>query len=239
MSRPRNTSVDAARKTFGQVGLPLPPVPERFEKVLRQIHPWCFGTRKVSGMAMYFFDRYWQEPLTRSTRAYVAFSHAGHGANSYAITYHLVDGPLARFVQDRFGGIYADERRDRRAIKALFRRCAASIAAIDKAKARGLPGPPGRLIVIESPMRGLQAWGWLEHPLQGPEEAKTWVTRHRVWPIEYPPGQTRIQPERLPTAAARQWLLTGALRPLRPALSGDKGPGRGTFGAHARERRRT
>ncbi len=206
MPRRKKTGLDEATRTFASAGLPLPPVPSRFVNTLRVIHPWCFGTRKVSGMAMYFFDSYPMEPLLRSTRAYVAFSHAGHGINSYAITYQIVDGPLALFVQEGFGGAYSNAQSDRRAVKALFRRCAALIRDVDKAKDRGLSGPPGRLLVIESAMRGLHAWGWLERPPRSPAEMKAWWNKHRVGPVEYPPGLTRLQAEELPTVAARKWV---------------------------------
>ena len=212
MPKQRHLGLDEATKTFAGAGLTLPPVPSRFANALRVIDPWCFGTRKVSGIGMYFFDRYWKEPLTRSTRAYVAFSHAGHGINSYAITYHLVDGPLALFVQRGFGGVYSNKQADRRAVNSLFRRCAALVAAVEKAKDRGLKGPPGRLLVVESTMRGLHVWGWLERPPRSAAEAKAWWSKHRSGPVEYPAGQTKIQSEDLPTVAARKWLNRTRLR---------------------------
>jgi hypothetical protein len=184
-------------------------VPARFTESFGVIEPWCFGTRKVSGMAMYFFDRYWKEPFVRRTQSYVAFSHAGHGINSYAITYQLVDSPLALFVQEGFGGGYSNKRRDRQSVKAMFGRCAALIAAVDEARLQGLRGP-GRLLVVESPMRDLCGWGWLERPLSGGDEARAWWNAHRVGPVDYPPGQHKIDAEQLPTMAARQWVIDTA-----------------------------
>lgn len=205
MAARTKTALDVAKRILGKAGLPLPPIPGRFIESLRPVEPWCFSTRKTSGMAMYFFDRHWKEPLVRRTRPYLAFGHAGHGANSYAVTYELVDRRPALFAQEGFGGIYADMQRDRRGVRAMFERCAALIAAVDDAIAKGLRGP-GRLFVVESPMRDLCGWGWLERPFADGQEARAWWAAHRVGPIDYPPGQHRIEPEALPTVAARRWV---------------------------------
>ena len=46
--------------------------------------------------------------LTGQVDDFVAVSHAGHGANSYALSYFLVDGPLALFLQTAWGGVFTD-----------------------------------------------------------------------------------------------------------------------------------
>jgi hypothetical protein len=207
----KKTALQAATQAFVSVGLPLPPIPSRFAESFRVIEPWCFSSRKISGMAMYFFDRYWKEPVVRKTQSYVAFCHAGHGINSYAITYQLVDSPLALFVQEGFGGGYSDKRRDRQSVKAMFDRCATLIAAVDEARARGLSGP-GRLLVVESPMRDLCGWGWLERTLPSGAEARVWWDAHRVESRDYPPGQHRLALDHLPTVAARRWVSETAFQ---------------------------
>ena len=64
-------------------------------------------------MAMYMFEDYISEALIGTAPDYVAFCHAGHGMNSYAINYHLVDGPLALFVQAPWGGALFQRRGER------------------------------------------------------------------------------------------------------------------------------
>ena len=76
-----------ARRTFEQAGLPLPPVPERFASALRKTREWCFSTREIDPMVMYMFDTYLHDALADQSPDYVAFSHAGHGVNSYALNY--------------------------------------------------------------------------------------------------------------------------------------------------------
>lgn len=92
-----------AQQTFAAAGLAEPPIPNRFRSRIRVEAPWCFATRTVNAMDMYFFQRYPAEVLTGSPRDYIAISHAGHGANSYAINYHLVDGVIAVFAQIGWG----------------------------------------------------------------------------------------------------------------------------------------
>src|SRR5688572_6246158 len=99
MSKIVKSGLDEARETFARKLLALPPVPDRFEKDLRVIEEWCFATRKVDAWRKYDFSHYIREVLTRKTPNYVAFSHAGHGINSYALNYQLVDGPLAVLAQ--------------------------------------------------------------------------------------------------------------------------------------------
>jgi len=116
-------------------------------------------------MAMYFFDQYVTEIFSGAPRDYIAISHAGHGVNSYAINYHLVDGPLAVFAQVGWGGGYDDAMESGHQVNNLFHRLSRMIAAADIAKPRWLAAHSGRLVVIESRFRRRSAWGWCDRPL--------------------------------------------------------------------------
>lgn len=153
---------------------------------------------------MYFFDDYLREVLTKKTNDYVAVSHAGHGVNSYAINYHLVDGPLAVFAQVGWGGVYSDPVASGARVKELFDRIAKLISASHKAKARGLTGPPGRLVVIESDLRREFAWGWVDRPLRG-AVVRDWVHRHAA---SESANSTQSDGPTVPTIAALKWLDT-------------------------------
>ena len=162
-------------------------------------------------MAMYMFDHYISEALIGTAPDYLAFCHAGHGINSYAINYHLVDGPLALFAQAPWGGAYSNPEETAAAVAALFTRCAALIEAVETAKARGLSGPPGRLFVVESLLRGFFRWECLHAPLADDTAADAWLHPGGEGIVEdgaYPQLESD-----LPTVAARQWLETrGRLR---------------------------
>ena len=164
----------ATRRAFAEVGLAEPPVPHRFERRVRVIAPWCFATRPVDPMAMYFFDQYVMEVFSATPQDYVAISHAGHGANSYAINYHLVDGSLAIFAQVGWGGVYDDATESGQQVNDLFLRLSRTLAAADAARTRWLARRGGRLVVIESLLRGKSAWGWLD-PSLSRQAVRSWL----------------------------------------------------------------
>lgn len=189
--------VRRAIRTFERAGLVAPPVPERFAGALRLIEPWCFATRDIDPMSMYMFDRTVSDGLAAAD--VVAFSHAGHGINSYAINYFLVDGPLALFAQVAWGGAYADSAESAAAVAQLFERCSALIRAMDDARMRDAL-PAGRLVVVESQFRDLQAWGWIDAPFADGDAAREWLQAR-------PNAEGQATPA---TAAALEWLQSGA-----------------------------
>src|SRR5688572_5088714 len=129
MDKTRRPSVGVrkAERILADAGLMLPPIPSRFANQLRTVEEWCFATREINPMAMYMFDDYVKEALLGTAPDYLAFCHAGHGINSYAINYHLVDGPLALFAQAPWGGLYSNADENAAALAAQFTRCAALI----------------------------------------------------------------------------------------------------------------
>jgi hypothetical protein len=169
----------AARHTFAEAGLAEPPIPHRFERRMRVIAPWCFATRTVDPMAMYFFEEYVMEVLASTPRDYVAICHAGHGINSYAINYHLIDGPLAVFAQVGWGGAYDDPTESAQRANDLWLRISRLLAAADAARSRWLARRSGRLVVIESSLRGESAWGWHDRP-QRRKAVRSWLEAHSL-----------------------------------------------------------
>jgi hypothetical protein len=211
-NRTQSTGFEAARRTFERAGMQLPPIPDRFVPGLQEIGEWCFSTCPISPMLMYFFDRYLYEALTGTLQDHVAISHAGHGMNSYALNYHVVDGPLILMIQASYGGAYDNPEADKRYMKAQFKRCAALIAAVDSAKAHGLVGP-GRLAVFESGLRGSAAWGWLSKPLSDQDAASSWLREHQIEPDR---NGRRPSDSEGPINAARAWLEAGEFTKLVP-----------------------
>lgn len=164
-----------AERLFRDAGLSMPPVPPALAHNIRMIQPWCFATRDINPQTMYMFDHYVQQALTGSAPDYLAFAHGGHGANSYALTYHLVDGALAVFAQVLWGGVYTDTEQARAEIQQLFSEVGSLISAAESARDQQALPPRGRLIVCESPMRDVLAWGWLDDPLANPAAAASWM----------------------------------------------------------------
>ena len=91
-------------ETFREAGLPAPPIPSRFESSLQDLGPWWFATNDVSPAAMYLFDTdFLLTLLSGQFDDFVAVSHAGHGANSYALSYFLMDWTAGTVPPNRVG----------------------------------------------------------------------------------------------------------------------------------------
>lgn len=197
MSHRDSDALQAARRRLQSLGLPLPPIPERFFPVLRQIEDWCFATADISPMRMYMLEQYVPQAVAGVAPDYLAFSHAGHGANSYMLNYYLVDGQLAVFMQFPCGGIYGDAAMDAHRIREGFVQCARLLAAADRAKALAILRRPGRLVVCQSEPRGIATWEWLQGPLP--------MTAAEAWLKSLPSALPRA-PARAPALEAALWL---------------------------------
>ena len=162
------------RRLFTESGLAAPPVPEPLEPALLSRGTWLFATREVDPMAMYSFEHYLVEAVAEPVEDYIAISHAGHGANSYALNYQLVYGPVAIFIQAPWGGVYTDGEAAAREVARQFAQCGDLIAAAEASAGR-VPGPPARLIVAESGFRGISVCEWLTQPLRDKRAAQGWL----------------------------------------------------------------
>lgn len=163
--------------TFESAGLPEPPIPTRFRSQLRRIEEWCWATRQIDPIEMYMFH-YPAEVLSGDVEDYVAVSHAGHGANSYGISLHLVDGPVAVFVQTLWGGVYTDNDAQAKGLDAQFRKVRALIETVE-AVADGVPSRPDRLVVGHSDFRLAAYCGMVAGPLSD-EQTRDWFEESRI-----------------------------------------------------------
>ncbi len=75
-------------RTFDEAKLELPPIPEQLRPRLRRLGPWVWATRSIEPDGMYMFREYVAELFREPVDDYVAVSHAGHGTNSYGLSYH-------------------------------------------------------------------------------------------------------------------------------------------------------
>jgi hypothetical protein len=153
-------------ETFREADLPAPPIPSRFESSLQALGPWWFATNDVSPAAMYLFEtNFLLTLLTNQLDDFVAVSHAGHGANSYALSYFLVDGPLALFLQTAWGGVFTDPEKAESAWRLLVSHVERLIQAAQSATAVNAGGAEERLVVVNSDFRGGGSWALCRPPL--------------------------------------------------------------------------
>lgn len=153
-------------ETFREADLPSPPIPSRFESSLQALGSWWFATNDVSPAAMYLFETdFLLTLLTGHVDDFVAVSHAGHGANSYALSYFLVDGPLALLLQTAWGGVYTDVERAVAAWRLLVSHVERLIQAAQSATAVKAGRAEERLVVVNSDFRGSGSWALCRRPL--------------------------------------------------------------------------
>lgn len=164
----------SASELFRGAGLLAPPVPQRLAATFVRHGDWFFATRDPPGH-MYNVAWFAAEVATALVDDYVAVAHAGHGVNSYAISYALVYGPLAIFTQCGWGGVYMDQTDSTHAVNEMFELCSALIKAVDQLEAATRPAP-ARLIVLDDQFTGAGGFcTWLESPFGSEAAARDWI----------------------------------------------------------------
>ena len=86
-----------------KVGLQKVFIPSSLEGEMERISDWVFGTRG-DARNLYEFIAFVQEAATSNVDDYLLLGQAGHGMQSYAMHYYLVEGQLALFLQMAWGG---------------------------------------------------------------------------------------------------------------------------------------
>lgn len=117
-----------------QLGIDVPPVPEQFPATLRRLSPHAFAARELPWSP--YEVAHWVSE--EGAPEYLVVGHAGHGVNSYAVSYFLVQQHLRLFIQVGLGGVYMDGERSRRAVCEAFSAAALLIGAAELATVRTL-----------------------------------------------------------------------------------------------------
>ncbi len=141
------------KKLFKGTGIKLPPVPEAFSERLEERGRWCLSTRMVR-LSPYDFDSYVQKARGKRVANYLVIAHAGHGVNSYAWHYYLVDGALRILLQLGWGGVYGDRKKETEEINQCFQLVAKLAATVPDAVRRGRLGKKQRVLVAGSNFYG-------------------------------------------------------------------------------------
>lgn len=98
------------------MGMDVPPVPEKFGATLRRRSQDAFATRELP-WSPYEVEAWVTE---EGAPEYLLVGHAGRGVNSYAISYFLMQRNLRLFIQVGLGGVYMDAEKSRRAVCEAF-----------------------------------------------------------------------------------------------------------------------
>lgn len=160
--------VEQARQLFTREGLPFPPLPDDLAANLEvsEDSESVFSTRELR------YSPYNMEVLVgelvdgEEPDDYAVLGFDGHGVNSWAVHYVLLQPGLALFLQLPWGGAYEDADENRALIARTFEWAEALQGAIQRILPRGLIPPGWRLVVVRSDFFP-SAWTWLPHPSPG------------------------------------------------------------------------
>ena len=153
------TGIEDITYTFAAAGLGAPPVPPRLAPALVRMDDWLWSTRDVDRGGLYDPPELTDDSMAHGPD-YVAVGTSGHGMNSYFLTCRAVVGPVALFVQEGWGGAYMDEAKQAFAIAELFQGALTLLT-----RAEELPTVGRRLLVLASPVKGLNVCQWV--PMDG------------------------------------------------------------------------
>ncbi len=175
--------MENATALYKGAGLPFPPIPSQLVDQFVEVENWVYGTRSDHPF-IYDIDWFIEEAVKQQSANYVLLGHSGHGVNSWAIHYYLVQGQLALFIQVGWGGAYGTPQDSANAC-ALLERLQTEGHHLSELVAAGKVAPDERLIVVASTFYGGQ-----------------WLRVDRTVNLDHQPWQ-QCQPETVIEAASR------------------------------------
>ena len=125
------TVLSSIRERFASSGLVVPPIPSDFTVRLHEFEEPLMWSTRTEAHDLYDFRGAVLEAGADGVADYLAFGHAGHGGNSWAVSYHLVHGRLKLLLQIPWGGVYMDDATATADVTQAFERAAELIAAFD------------------------------------------------------------------------------------------------------------
>jgi hypothetical protein len=150
----------AAFKMMDSQGLARPPVPENLAAKMQQLTPHLFATCDLPD-GLYQIDQLADNAAAGRLGEFVAFGFQGHGIQSWAFHYALVEGALAVFLQLQWGGVYVDEPVARGRIESALAVVDMLRHDLNRAAAAGKLEPAKRLVVLETDF-SRSRWAWID-----------------------------------------------------------------------------
>lgn len=152
-------ALEAARKMMDAQGLAQPPVPDKMVGSLQQWAPNLFATCELPN-GLYAIDRLVDNTAAGSLDEFIALGFDGHGIQSWAFHFALIEGSLAVFLQLQWGGVYVEPQIARGRIEGCLGFVSMLRRDMAMAAAAGKLDPAKRLIVLETDFTRPR-WSWL------------------------------------------------------------------------------
>lgn len=163
----RNPAVQDLLDFFARNDLGAPPLPPELATSIEKRRDFQWSSRELP-FSPYAPFQYVEELVRSPPGDYVALSHDGHGANSYALHYQLVRGRLAMLLQIGWGGAYMDKPVAAKCVATAMSAADKIVKAAEIAERSGYWLGTERLLVVASQQH--LSW-WL--PLS-PERIADW-----------------------------------------------------------------
>ena len=157
---------DQARQLFAGERLPFPPLPDHLAARLAAAADHVFASRQLA-YGPYSLGPFLHELDTGDPGEYAVVGFDGHGINSWAAHYYLVQPGLALFLQLPWGGAYHDPDECRRDIAQAFDLAGRLQEDVRRERGRGALPSGGRLVVVSSSF-ARSGWAWLPASAPGP-----------------------------------------------------------------------
>lgn len=132
-------------QVFKDEKLPLPPLPALLAHALKPNGPHAWSTRDTAGDATQLEGRV--QEARAGVESYLELGFAGHGINSWQMYFNVVLGPLALFLQCRWGNVYDDAERARKRIQGIMGFAGRLMAEAERLDLAGQMSDGERLIV--------------------------------------------------------------------------------------------
>jgi len=133
---------------LAEAGLTMPPMPDAAEARLKERGEWCFSTRAF-GESPFNLQHYVRKAIAGASPDYVLVARVEHTADSFAMHYFLVQGPLQVFLQMAWGSLVSRDRSTALANE-CFTLAHELVAAVPQALRAGRLSRAGRLTVVGS-----------------------------------------------------------------------------------------
>ena len=151
---------EQAKALFANENLRFPALPENMTDHLQPVNEHLFATRELPNAA-YGIDSFVTQIIRdQSPEDYAVVGFDGHGINSWAAHYYLVQGPLALFTQLPWGGAYTDENKARQFIDSVYQKVEGIQQSVAQATTLGRIPTGWRLVVLVSSFT-TPGWVWL------------------------------------------------------------------------------
>jgi hypothetical protein len=102
-----NAGLEQLEQWMSAIGLITPPMPAGLTESIHRQSEHVFSSRD-DAVSPYNFHHYCDEALLPRLADYVLVGHAGHGANSYGLSYYAVSSGVRVLLQLAWGGTNLD-----------------------------------------------------------------------------------------------------------------------------------